>query len=95
MKRHLLVFEEGTAGERDLKAFVDSLDDGAQMYAFDGRACFLKSELTAPEVSRRFQRIDGSSLFFIADISSSDCSGRMFGVFWEFMKKPALSNAAE
>ena len=95
MKRHLMVFEEGTASERDLKAFVDSLDDGAQMYAFDGRACFLKSELSAQAISNRFLKFAGSSLFFIADISLSDCSGRMFGIFWEFMKKSALPTAAE
>jgi hypothetical protein len=95
MKRHLLVIEEVTDGERVLKAFVDSLDDGAEIYAFDGRACFIKSDLSASEISNRFQKAAGSSLFFVADISSSHCSGRMFGVFWDFMKKPALQNAAE
>jgi hypothetical protein len=95
MRRHLLVFEDGTASELGLKAFVDSLDTGAQMYTFDGCACFLKSTLTAQEVSSRFLKFAGSSLFFIADISASDCSGRMFGIFWEFMKKPALPSAAE
>ena len=95
MKRHLLVFEDRTADELALKAFVDSLDSGAPMYAFYDRACFLKSELTAAELSKRFLKFAGSSLFFVADISSSDCSGRMFGIFWEFMKKTSLPAAAE
>jgi hypothetical protein len=95
MKRHLLVFEEGTAGEGDLKAFVDSLDDGAQMYTFDGRAAFIKSSLTAQEISDRFLKFSGSSLFFVADISAADCSGRMYGIFWDFIKGRALTAAAE
>ena len=95
MKRHLLVLEDGAASQRDLKAFVDSLDDGAQMYTVDGRVGFLKSALTAQEISDRFLKFAGSSLFFIADISSSDCSGRMYGIFWDFMKQPALPKAAE
>ncbi|MGO9744265.1 MAG: hypothetical protein ACLPN5_22635 [Roseiarcus sp.] len=95
MKRHLLVFEEGNGEEIDLRAFVDSLDAGAQLYAFDGRVCFLKSRLTAHEISDRFLKFSGSSLFFISDISASDCSGRMFGIFWDFMKKSALPQAAE
>ena len=42
MKRHLLVFDDGSGGELDLQGFVDSLDSGAQMYALDGHVCFLK-----------------------------------------------------
>jgi hypothetical protein len=95
MKRHLLVFEERTADVSDLKAFVDTLDDGAQMFAFYDRAYFLKSELSSQEISDRFLKFAGSSLFLVADISSSDCSGRMFGIFWDFMKKTSLPAAAE
>ena len=99
MKRHLIVFEEEGSRERsltaDLKAFVESLDDGAQMYTFDGRVAVLKSGLSAREVSNRLLKFAGSDLFFVADISSSDCSGRMFGVFWDFLRQPTLSDAAE
>jgi hypothetical protein len=99
MKRYLIVFEEEGSRERsltnDLKAFVDSLDDGAQMYAFDGRVGFLKTRLNAQEVTNRLLKFAGSDLFFVADITSSDCSGRMYGFFWDFLKKSALANAAE
>ncbi|MGO9768520.1 MAG: hypothetical protein ACLPSW_02985 [Roseiarcus sp.] len=95
MKRHLLVFDDGSGGELDLRGFVDSLDSGAQMYALDGHVCFLKSALSAPEISDRFLSYAGSRLFFVADVSSSDCSGRMLGKFWDFIKRPALQSAAE
>jgi len=95
VKRHLLVFDDGNGSEIDLRGFVDSLDVGAQMYALDGHVCFLKSGLSASEVSNRFFKFAGSSLFFIADVSSSECSGRMLGVFWDFIKGPALQTAAE
>jgi hypothetical protein len=95
MKRHLLVFDDGNGSEIDLQSFVDSLDAGAQMYALDGHVCFLKSRLSASEVSERFVQFAGSRLFFVADVSSSDCSGRMLGRFWDFIKRPALQSAAE
>jgi hypothetical protein len=96
MKRHLLVFEDGSGRELDLRAFVDSLDAGAQMYTLDdGHVCFLKSALSASEVSDRFLEFAGSRLFFVADVTSSDCAGRMLGIFWDFIKRPALPTAAE
>ena len=95
MKRHLLVFDDGSDPEIDLRGFVDSLDAGAQMYTLDGHVCFLKSGLAASELSDRFLKFAGSSLFFVADVTSSDFSGRMLGVFWNFMKRPALQTAAE
>jgi hypothetical protein len=95
MKRHLLVFDDGNGSEIDLQSFVDSLDAGAQMYALDGHVCFLKSRLSASEVSQRFVKFAGSRLFFIADVSSSDCTGRMVGAFWDFIKRPVLKSAAE
>jgi hypothetical protein len=95
MKRHLLVFDDGNGDELDLRAFVDSLDVGAQIYTLDGHVCFLKSRLSTSEVSDRFQKFAGSRLFFIADVSSSDCTGRMVGAFWDFIKRPALQSAAE
>jgi len=95
VKRHLLVFDDGNGDELDLQQFVDSLDDGARMYAMDGHVCFLTSRLPAAEISDRFLKIAGSRLFFIGDVTSSDCAGRMIGSFWEFIKNPALPKAAE
>jgi hypothetical protein len=95
MKRHLLVFDDGNGSEIDLQGFVDSLDAGTEMYALDGHVCFLKSALSASDVSDRFLEFAGSRLFFVADVTSSDCAGRMLGIFWDFIKRPALSTAAE
>ncbi len=95
MKRHLLVFDDGNGDELDLQSFVDSLDAGARMYAMDGHVCFLKTALSASEVTDQFLKFAGSRLFFVADVTSSDCAGRMLGVFWDFIKLPALTNAAE
>ena len=95
MKRHLLVFDDGSGSELNLQEFVDSLDAGARMYTMDGHVCFLKSKLSAQEISDRFQTLAGSRLFLVTDVSSSDYAGRMFGKFWDFMKNPVLPNAAE
>lgn len=95
MKRHLLVFDEGSGRELDLRDFVDSLDAGAEMYTLDDHVCFLKSRLSATEISDHFLNFAGSRLFFVADVSSSDSAGRMLGVFWDFIKRPALKSAAE
>ena len=95
MKRHLLVFDDGSGAELDLRGFVDALDAGAQIYTLDGHVCFLMSGLSASEVSDRFLEFAGSRLFFIADVSSSDCTGRMIGAFWDFIKRPVLKSAAE
>ena len=95
MKRHLLVFDDGSGSELDLRAFVDALDVGAQMYTLDGHVCFIKSNLSSSEISDRFLKVCGTRLFFIADVTSSDCSGRMYGIVWDYMKKPSLAAAAE
>jgi hypothetical protein len=95
MKTHLLVFDDGSHPEIDLQGFVDTLDSGAEMYTLDGHVCFLKSSLSASELSDRFLKFAGSSLFFIADVSSTEYAGRMLGVFWDFLKQPALEHAAE
>jgi hypothetical protein len=94
MKRHLLVFDDGSGSDLDLQAFVDALDEGARMYTMDGHVCFLTSDLSSKEISRHFLNVAGSRLFFVGDVSSSDCAGRMLGGFWEFMKRP-LAAAAE
>ncbi len=95
MKRLLLVFDDGSGNELNLQSFVDSLDSDAQMYAMDGHVCFIKTTLSAPEVSDKFLKFAGSRLFFVSDVTSSDCSGRMLGAFFDFMKAPALESAAE
>ena len=99
MKRHLLVFDDGSNPEIDLQAFIETLDDGAEMYTLDGHVCFLKSRLSVSEVSDKFLPFAGSSLFFVTELKSDDYAGRMLGVFWEFLKnrvqEPALESAAE
>ncbi len=95
MKRYLLVFDDGSNPEIDLPSFVETLDSGAEMYTLDGHVCFLKSNLSVSELSSKFLRFAGSSLFFIADVTSSDYEGRMLGRFWDFLKQPAFESAAE
>jgi len=95
MKRHLLVFDDGNGDELDLRGFVDALDAGAQVYTLDDHVCFLRSGLPTSAISDRFSKFAGSRLFFIADVSASDCTGRMIGPFWDFMKRPVLQSAAE
>lgn len=95
MNTHVLVFDDGSNPEVDLRGFVDTLDNGAEMYTLDGHVCFLKSGLSVSELSRRFLKFAGSSLFFIADVTSCDYEGRMLGAFWDFMKKRTLEAAAE
>ena len=95
MKRHLLIFDDGSGNELDLQSFVDSLDQGARMYTMDDHVCFLKTALSASEITDQFLKFAGSRLFFVADVTSSDCSGRMLGAFFDFMKASALPTAAE
>jgi len=99
MKLHLLVFDDGSNPDIDLQGFIETLDSGAEMYTLDGHVCFLKSRLAVSEVSDKFMRFAGSSLFFITELNPSDYAGRMLGAFWEFIKKPdkepALESAAE
>ena len=95
MRRHLLVFDDGSGDELDLQGFVESLDKGAQMYAMDGHVCFVMSRLPAAEITERFLKFSGSRLFFVTDITSSPSAGRMLGDFWDFMKVGVLESAAE
>lgn len=95
MNAFLLVFDDGNGSEIDLRKYVDSLDVGAELYALDGRVCFLKSNLPVSELSSRFQQFCGSSLFFIVDVTHSDYQGRMEGVFWDFLKSRTFETAAE
>ena len=95
MKRHLLVFDDGSGNDLDLRTFVDTLDESAEIYTLDDHVCFVKSELPAAEISDRFLKLAGSRLFFVADINSSPWAGRMPGSFWDYLKKPALARAAE
>jgi hypothetical protein len=87
MKTHLLVFDDGSQPEIDLQGFVETLDSGAEMYTLDGHVCFLKSNLAVSELSDRFLKFAGSSLFFVSEVSSRDYAGRMTGTFWDFLKK--------
>jgi hypothetical protein len=95
MKKYLLVFDDGSNPEIDLAEFVDTLDSGAEMYTLDGHVCFLRSTLSVSDLSRRFLRFAGSSLFFVVDVTSSEYEGRMLGRFWDFLKQPSLETAAE
>jgi hypothetical protein len=93
MKKYLLVYDDGSNPEIDLAGFVDTLDSGAEMYTLDGHVCFLKSSLSVSDLSKRFLKFAGSSLFFIVDVTSSDYEGRMVGRFWDFMKQPSFEAA--
>jgi hypothetical protein len=95
MKRYLLVFDDGSNPEIDLSGFVDALDSGAEMYTLDGHVCFLKSAMSVSDISKRFMKFAGSSLFFIADVTKSNYEGRMIGPFWDFLKEQSLQPAAE
>jgi hypothetical protein len=48
MKRHLLVFDDGSDPGINLRKFVDSLDGDAEMYVLDGHVCFLKDFTKTP-----------------------------------------------
>jgi hypothetical protein len=95
MKTHLLVFDDGNGDELDRRGFVDTLDENAEMMELDAHVCFVRSELSVSELSDRFLRFSGSRLFYIADVSSSEFSGRMPGVYWDFIKGKPLASAAE
>jgi hypothetical protein len=95
MKTYLLVFDDGSNADIDLGTFVESLDSGAEMYALDGHVCFIKSNLSVDQLSDKFLRFAGSSLYFVTEVNSTDYAGRMLGLFWEFIKEPALESAAE
>jgi hypothetical protein len=95
MKKYLLVYDDGSNPEIDLASFVDTLDSGAEMYTLDGHVCFLRSTLSVSDLSRRFLKFAGSSLFFIVDVTSADYEGRMLGRFWDFLKQSSLETSAE
>jgi hypothetical protein len=94
MKIHLLVFDDGSNPDVDLRGFVDTLDSGAEMYTLDGHVCFLRSNLSVSELNDRFLRFAGSSLFLITELGSN-YAGRMLGVFWDFIKQEKSLTAAE
>jgi hypothetical protein len=95
MKLHLLVFDDGSDPDIDLQRFLETLDEGADMYALDGHVCFLKSNLAVSEISEKFLPFAGSSLFFVTELNTTDYAGRMLGVFWNFMSEErSLSPAA-
>jgi hypothetical protein len=95
MKKYLLVYDDGSNPDIDLAGFVDTLDNGAEMYMLDGHVCFLRSTLSVAELSKKFLRFAGSSLFFIVDVTSADYEGRMVGRFWDFLKQESFETAAE
>lgn len=95
MNRLLLVFDDGAGDAVDLQAFVEALDSGAQIYTLNGHVCFLRTALSALDVSDKFLPFAGSRLFFVTDVTSSPAAGRMFGSFWDFMKVSTLPAAAE
>jgi hypothetical protein len=97
MTNYLLVFDDGNGSEVGLQAFVDSLDPGAEIFTLDGHVCFLKSALSASVLADRFLRFAGSSIFYLTEMSTANFSGRMPGVFWDFLKHSSTSmeSAAE
>jgi hypothetical protein len=95
MNRLLLVLDDDDGRAPDFQAFIETLDPGAQMYALGDRACFLRTALDTFDVYDKFLPFAGSRLFFLADITSSEAAGKMFGSFWDFFKQSALPAAAE
>ncbi|MDB5625084.1 MAG: uncharacterized protein JWR73_886 [Tardiphaga sp.] len=95
MKTHLLVYDDGSNSDIDPRGYVETLDSGAEMFALDGHACFLKSNLSVAELSARWVKFAGSSLFFISDVTSAEYEGRMPAVFWDFFKSRSFDSAAE
>ena len=94
MKTYLLVFDDGSDPDVDLRSFVDTLDDGAEMYTLDGHVCFLRSGLSASELNDKFLQFAGSSLFLVTELGSN-YAGRMLGAFWDFIKQEKRLTAAE
>ncbi len=95
MKTFLLVFDEGGGSEIDLNGFVNALDDGAEILTLDRHVGFVKSGLSAEELSRRFVQFAGASSYLITDMSKPAYAGRMFGEYWDFIKQDkAMSSAA-
>ncbi len=95
MKTFLLVFDDDSGREIDLRSYVDSLDNGAQIFSLDSNVACLKSNLSMTELSNRLLQFSGSSLFFIVNVTSSEYGGRMVGKFWDYVKSGAIQSAAE
>jgi len=95
VRRHLLVFDDGNGDELALQNFVETLDEGAEIYTLDDHVCFVKSALSAFEISDRFVGFAGSRLFYIGDLTGSPGAGRMPGSFWDYLKNSSLKTAAE
>jgi hypothetical protein len=95
MRLHLLVFDDGTGEPVDLRLFVDSLDPQAKMFAFDGHVGFIESGLTVSQISDRFLKFAGSSLYYLTEITTADYSGRMPEKFWAEFKHARRADAAE
>jgi hypothetical protein len=93
MKTYLLVFDDGSDPDVDLRGFVDTLDGDAEMYTLDGHVCFLRSGLSVSELNNRFLKFAGSRLFLITELGPN-YAGRMFGAFWDFIKQEEKSLAA-
>jgi hypothetical protein len=93
MKSYLLVFDDGSNPDVDLRSFVDALDAAAEMRTLDGHVCFLRSNLSVSELNDKFLPFAGSSLFLITELGS-DYAGRMTGSDWDFIKGKSLTPAA-
>ena len=95
MRTFLLVFDDGNGPDIDLNGFVNALDEDAEILTLEGHVGFIKSALSAEELSKRFAQFAGSSLYLITEMSKSAYAGRMFGEYWDFIKQDkALSSAA-
>jgi hypothetical protein len=95
MRTYLLVFDDGSDPEIDLRRFVDTLDAGAEVLTLDGHVCFLKSDFSARKLCDKFLGFAGSRVFFITELNSTNYSGRMQGPYWDFIKRQEKLSAAE
>ena len=94
MKTYLLVFDDGSDPEIDLRSFVDMLDTGAEMFTLDGHVCFLKSDFSARKLCDKFLDFAGSRVFFITELNPSNYAGRMQGPYWDFIKRQEKLSSA-
>ena len=81
MNRLLLVLDDGDGSAPRSSGFYRTLDPGAQIYALDDRACFLRTALHAFDVSDKFLPFAGSRLYFVTDITSSPARGKNVRLF--------------
>ena len=89
-----VVFDDGGGVKVHCQAFLNRLDDGARMYAFDDRTRFLKSALDAATLADRFMQVAGSHLFYLTEVGEGDYKGRMVGPFWDFLEGEPMASAA-